>query len=199
MKINVKLNSKSIDKAIERLQQAKSKMPKMIHDFLYELYLWFVNRANTHLDNSDIGKSVIEGIKTGWSYSIVGNTLKIINTDDKAVFVEFGVGFMGQQIPHPNASETGYDYDIRPKNNHYWVFYADDFEDVDMHEGYLVKPTNAGNHSLSVSGGGSSGGYWIITKGSWGDLYAYQTLVDLQTERRTLSSIWRKVKVKHWG
>ena len=204
-KITASLNINSIQKAIKQLNEIKKELNStMLYDFLARCCDWFIKRANEHLSNSDIVKSVIIDIQNHWAQPLFTNTnnkltATITNNSDKAVFVEFGVGSIGARIPHPEASETGYEYNVpsSAKRQGYWTFYADDWEDVDMHSGYLVKPAGSG-HSVSITGDSpSSGGYWITTKGSWGELYAYQALVDMESSG-ILKTLWKETKKKYW-
>lgn len=204
MKIKAGLNSKSIGKMIDNLKNCEYQLRReMVFDFLRECCKWFIERANKHLDRSDVGANVIKSIQNGWTWAIGEKSATIINTSSKAVFVEFGVGMVGGTIPHPEVP-VDYQYDKndhQSKSNGYWVYYANTLDDVDMHEGYIVRTANGGGHKLTINdnGIGASGGFWIITKGSWGDMYAYNTLVDLQTEKKVMSGLWQKVKEKYWG
>jgi hypothetical protein len=196
MEIKLSLNTKSIDKAIKKLEREKKRLENvMISEFLEECGLWFINRANLHLSQSDIGKEIVYDIQSNWTLPTVvksGNTYTMVveNYSDKAVFVEFGVGLVGSQIPHPQASKENYIYDKNGYGNStangYWVYYLDDLEEVDMHKGYQYKDSKYG-------------GYWIITKGSWRDMYAYNTLMDMTTEGKVLKGLWTKVKQKYWS
>lgn len=211
MEIKLSLNTKSIDRAIKQLEKEKKRLENvMVKEFLLECGLWFIDRANFHLSQSDIGKNVIKDIQSNWAYpkfskSGSAYTMVVENYSDKAVFVEFGVGLVGSQIPHPQASKENYIYDKNGYGNStangYWVYLVDNLDNVDMHEGYIVRPTNASNHTVSLTeqGVSASGGYWIITKGSWRDMYAYNALMDMTTEGKVLKGLWTKVKQKYWS
>ena len=192
MKLEIGLSRESINKAIKALRNEEKRLnSQMIPDFLIECCKWFINRANKYLDKSQIGQNVVNGIKDSWSYSVLADkkTARVVNDNNKAVFVEFGVGLMGQSIPHPNAKSEGYIYDSHERTasgNPYWVFNVDSEEDVDMQQGYIFK--NA-----------KDGGLWIITKGSWGELYAYRTLMDFSLEKKVLKGLWTKIKLRYWG
>lgn len=192
MKIDVQLNTQSIQKAIESLKKAENQLKtKMIPDFLVECCKWFIQRANRYLDKSQIGQNIVNEIKNSWSYtvSLDGKSARVVNDDDHAVFVEFGVGLVGGQIPHPMASVEGYEYNqdtAKKRYDGYWVFNVESESDVDMQQGYISK--NAKN-----------GGLWIITKGSWGELYAYRTLMDFSLEKKVLQGLWKKIKLRYWG
>ena len=194
MKITVGLNQKSVKNAINALKNAKKQLQgEMMQDFLTECCLWFINRANQHLDKSDIGKNVIDDIKSHWSYVVTKNKAKIINDSDKAVYVEFGTGQVGNEIKHPLADKLGYNYDVPTPSKftskdggHYWIYCVDGEEDIDQHP----------NPDMLKY---SKGGMFMITRGSWGEMYAYNTLVDMQIETRVVKGLWQKIKEKYWG
>jgi hypothetical protein len=187
-KIVIELNKKSVENAIKKLNEVEKKLKDgvMISDFLAGVCEWLIFRASTYVKDSDIGENVKSDINAGWSYVVSGKNAKITNNSDKAVFVEFGVGSMGEQIPHDNAEQTEYQYNVN--NRHYWVYNVDSVEDVDMHKGYIAKPRKDGS-------------IWIITKGSWRVMYAYQAIVDakvdLMNQNGQIAQIWKTVKSRY--
>ena len=191
-KIVVHLDQKSIKSAIKRLNNLKAQFQSgiIISEFLEGVCKWLIFKASTYVKNSDIGENIKDDINNHWSYTVSGNSAKITNDSDSAVFVEFGVGSMGQKIPHDMASKSGYDYNVGNKINSsgYWVFKAESEEDVDMHKGYMAKPR-------------SDGSLWIITKGSWRVMYAYQAIVDARADllnrNGEIAQIWNTVKSRY--
>lgn len=186
MKITVALNNKSIKDAIKQLNNVKKQMvTNIVPEYLELVCKWLIDRASWYVTNSDIGENVKADINSHWSYTITGNSAKIVNDSDKAVFVEFGVGSMGARIPHENASQTGYNYNVHDRT--YWVYPVKSLEDVDMHKGY--KTADGGDN------------IWIITKGSWRVMFAYQAIVDAKEDLRNpngeLAKLWRGVKVRY--
>ena len=184
MKYTLKLNSRSVNALKKRIQIMKSNIPILMERFLKDVAEWIIEKAKWYVENSDIGANVKADINDHWSYTISGKSAKIVNDSDKAVFVEFGVGSMGAMIPHDMAKSEGYQYNV---NDHtYWVFTVEDEEDVDMHQGYQTK--NA-----------PDGQIYIITKGSWRVMYAYQSIVDAKDELRKVGGgeigrLWKKAK-----
>ena len=110
MKIEVGLNKKSIKNAIKQLNAIKKTVPKMQQEFLMEVAHWITERANDYITKSDLGSLVKDQIRGSWSYEPTANGVKIINRAEKAVYVEFGVGIVGQSQSHPKATEEGYEY-----------------------------------------------------------------------------------------
>ena len=42
----------------------------MVDEFITECCVWFINRANQHLLNSDIGRNVVQDIIEHWSFTV---------------------------------------------------------------------------------------------------------------------------------
>lgn len=192
MNIQVNLSEKSIKNAIKQLKALKSKLQtEMIPEFLRLCCEKIRDKANFYLEQDNIGKNVVDDIKNHWRIEISGNSAKLINDSEHAVYVEFGVGLMGQLIPHKKAKEVGYQYNLRQAKgkSEYWVYQVSSLEDVDMHEGYMYDVTKDGK-------------FWIITKGSWRVMYAYHAITWAQNELQKphggeIGKIWQGVKVRY--
>lgn len=73
--IKVSLNSKSIDDAIKELQKAQEQLKsKMLAEFMIKSCRWMVDKANDYLDKSNIGKNVINDIKSHWTFDPTPNS-----------------------------------------------------------------------------------------------------------------------------
>lgn len=177
MKINVELNENSIKKAISVLKKYKM----AIKGFYSDVCDYLIELANRYLDSSDIGESVKADIKSSWHRQISENGVKIYNDSDKAVFVEFGVGEIGQNNPHPNSGAEGYAYNV-PSVNKYgtenhpnqstWRFIVKNIDEVDLEDGYYEKWRMA------------SGATKIITTGSPAVMYAYNAIVTAREDSK---------------
>lgn len=183
MKLNVELSPKSIQEAIKKLQFAKKQMKgNMMKDFLEDVCMWIINRANMYLDNSDIGEFVKADIKNGWEYEFTDDGAKLINRTEKAVFVEFGVGVIGETDPHPNASAEGYEYNVENPSKSAdgsWSFFTNTNE--------LDLPTNAllahnWYNDMRGRGGESGKRLFVMTRGTQGVMYAYNAVVDARND-----------------
>lgn len=203
MRINVRLNERSIDNAIQQIEKIKHELENKIFDnFIVRCYRYFVERADIYLNGSNIGENVINDIQFGWELKepvTVGSSgngfvklARFVNTADKAVFVEFGVGDVGERNPHKNAVEAMYEYNV-PSLSKYagqhhdentWRFYARDRSDIDLIEGnYETWPT-------------ANGRIKVITTGSPSVMYAFNALQDLRAE---IPKIWKEIKIEYWG
>lgn len=195
--IKVGLSTKSIAFAIRRLENIKkATLPRMIHDFLTECCEWIINEANSQLDTSERGAEVIDDIKSRWSYVVSENGFaKIVNSAEKAVYVEFGVGVVGQGKPHPNADEAGYDYN-RPSlaKDIYdaWYFYADGKESLDIPLNSIVWSSNL----QPRSGKDSPNRLKVYTAGAEGDMFLYNAMMNLISSGQ-VHKIWNNIKEKY--
>jgi hypothetical protein len=192
MKYTFGLNVKEIQRVRNELLKIKKKLPLMTKDFLEDVALWLINRANFHLNNSDIGENVKIDIRNGWTYEFTANGIKITNTTDKAVFVEFGVGIVGQQDAHPQASAEGYEYNKDSpykdrKGTGTWVFKST-LQNLDLPQANVQFAYNNTNSD-----------YAIVTQGAKGVWYAYNAIVDANMELAKanggeIGALWEKVK-----
>lgn len=188
MKITVGLNQKSVKNAINALKNAKKQLQgEMLDEFYKECYNYFVGRANYHLLSSGIGDLVIAEIQSSWRYERTVNGAKFTNDAEKAVYVEFGVGLIGSESKHPNATATGYEYNVPSQSklaDGSWVFRS--------YEDELDIPQNA----ITSRDFTADGRLRILTSGTKGCFYAFNALEDL---RLVYKKIWEEIKIKYWG
>ena len=169
------------------MKEKKKLYRKMTNFFLRRSCTWIKNRANFYLDQAPIGIATIEEIKRGWQEpKIVGNRAYMRNTDGKAVFVEFGVGVVGQQEQHANASTTGYAYNVPseakdPSGG--WYFFVE------------WNRTNIPSSDLEQLYSDAEGS-WYYTHGTTGQNYTYQALMDYESSGK--KEVWEIVKSKYW-
>lgn len=191
MKINIELNQKSIQEAKRKLLQLKKAVPLATKDFLEDVAMWLIDRANIHLDNSDIGENVKIEIRNGWVYNFTANGIQITNSTDKAVFVEFGVGIVGQQDSHPQANAENYEYNIPNRAKFlggYWSF-EQSLSDLDL-------PLDSVDYEKSTNG------FVFLTQGAKGVWYAYNAIQDAKMELTRpnggeIGALWEKAKRKY--
>lgn len=183
MRIKIELNKKSIANAINRLNNLKSQIDnEMLPEFFSECYRFFIDRCSDYLGVSSVGENVKDDINSSWHYEPTKNGAKIYNDSIKAVFVEFGVGMIGQENKHNNADSQGYKYNIGAKINDdgYWIFNATDDEEIDIQREFIENRT----------------AHTVKTKGSPAIMYAYNALEDLRIQ---CPIIWENIKIKYWG
>ena len=199
MKIEIALNKQSIKNAIKKLNAIKKTVPAMQQEFLVEVAHWITDRANDYITNSDLGSLVKDQIRGGWSYEPTANGVKIVNRAEKAVYVEFGVGIVGQSQAHPNANVEGYEYNMDSPSkteDGTWYFWTNSNE--------LDLPLN----SLTDIRGfddfrGKQGKRLVVgTRGAKGVWYAYNAIVDAQMELAKanggeIGKMWEDIKARY--
>jgi hypothetical protein len=201
--INIYLNPDSISSAISQLNYIKNVFPKMVSELLMGAALIVTEKANLYIDISDIGNLVKEDIKSGWVYEPIPSGMGIIvkNTSDKSVYVEFGVGIVGQQDSHPNANVTGYEYnkDSPSKSSDgSWAFFVDS-ERLDLPINSLL----AHNWYKGKRGKNGIAGQrlFIMTKGAKGVWYTYNAIADSYAELATgggaIKALWESIKMRY--
>lgn len=190
MKISFGFDVKSINKAIETLKKAKAQLQgEMLTELLNGCCEWLVGRANELLSLSDVGSLIKQDIENSWQITVIDNVAKVTNFSDKAVYVEFGVGIVGEQSEHPNATKTSYWYDLHSwskDERRGWRFTIDDKRNLDLPQSAIITQDENYNGDLT-----------IYTYGAKGAMYAYNALVDLK--EYGAKKVWEQVKQKYWG
>jgi hypothetical protein len=226
-KINVELNQKSIQNAIKELTQIKNLFTKstIVQEFLEEICEWIIKRANKYIDNSQLGELVKLKLRNSWTYQVTKNSAKIINNAHKiqkhqtkegivteevplAVLVEFGVGVVGQNNPHPNADDEGYQYNVprtvygksTKDQNGMWYFWTNS-QDLDIPLNSIVDIR--GYDDFRGIEGEQGKRIIVGTMGTQGLMYAYNAMVDakmeLQNPNSELSQKWNKLIKRYIG
>ena len=197
-KITIELNRQSINNARKYLLNLKKQIPKMQQEFLIQVAHWVTEKANNYINLSDIGSLVKDQIKSGWEYEQTSNGVKIINRTEKAIFVEFGVGIVGQTQSHPNASAEGYEYNMESpykSADGSWSFWLNSNErDLPM-----SAFEDFGTYDDHRKGGKRM---VVTTRGAKGVWYAYNAIVDAQMELAKsgggeIGKIWEDIKARY--
>lgn len=165
--IKINLDAKSFKNAIKEIQAIQDKLKTEVPSLFIDKCLgWIQDKANQYLSQVQMSGNIIADIQGSWNIEPVNSNLKrLVNTSEKAVFVEFGVGSVGQTTPHPNSNETGYEYNIdngKKDIEGRWHFKADSNYDVDLVVGHYTQEND-----------------WVTTKGSPANLYLYNAAMDL--------------------
>lgn len=166
MKIPVKWTTKSIDKAIKEVERYRKHLVNLIPKFLDRCADRVIEIANQKIELFDFDNQIISGIQNGWQKTKGNNTLLLENTNEKAVYIEFGVGQVGATSKHKNASDAGYEYDINNHGQEGWGFYLDADDGVDILSG-LYQDEYVGGNRLH-----------IYTKGSPATMFCFNAIMD---------------------
>ena len=174
----------------------------MMRDFLEDVAVWVINRANFHINKSDVGELVKLEIRNGWEYNFTNEGVLIRNSTDKAVFVEFGVGVVGQAKAHPNASAQSYEYNVdsgKKSTDGSWTFFTNE-QELDLPQSALEEKYTYKNPRGKKGEGGNR--LLVRTHGTQGVWYAYNAIVDAKVELSKanggeIGALWEKVKSRY--
>ena len=192
MKLTINLDTKSVQNAIKELYRAKSLVPAAIDELLALSCQRLVLLANQNLEWVEIGDMVKEKIKASWSYTVLNGVATLVNEYQKAVYVEFGTGIVGEQNPHKNARKAGYDYNVdSPYKDEQgrWTFYTD-YEDLDM-------PMDALS-DITVFRKDNASRMQIRTSGAPATMFVFNAIMRFKSEKHA-QQLWEQVKEKYWG
>lgn len=187
-KIVVELNRKSIQDAIKQLKNTKKIIQKqMMLEYMQRSAEWIRDRANDLVSLADIGENVKEAIKDYWFIEKISDShIVLYNISEKAAYVEFGVGIIGQSSQHPNANNAGYEYNVKSEykfGQGFWQFNVEDRSWLDIPEDAIVyqNVTNSGET--------------IITQGTEGVWYLYNAVEDYKL--REQKRLWEELTKKY--
>lgn len=172
MKVNIKLSKNSVKSVIKKVEEVKEKAQnELIKTFLQKSIARIIELANQNLMATDIGFDVKNLIQNSWETSeIVNNKITLSNTaefekgENLAVFVEFGVGIVGQSNNHTMSGEAGYNYNVpSAAKDQYgnWVAFVDGEGSMNIESGYYEKYN-------------TSNGIMIKTQGSPATMFLYK-------------------------
>lgn len=187
MKLNVSLfDKKSYKSAINQVKNLRDiTFPQMRKEFLKRCCEKIIELAKQELLFVDIGDLVKSEISYSWEYEISDNKARLINTSDKAVYVEFGVGVVGGESPHPMATESGYQYNVPSgykMNDNSWIFHIENDESLDISSDNILARKNE---------------HLVMTRGQKGYMYLFNAVEDFKTNGYA-KDIWNELK-KEYG
>ncbi len=196
MKARITVDKKSLNKVLEKIEEIKSLVQnQMLGDLLNDCCAAIVRRSNEKLQLLDIGDNVKSEIAINWhTEKISTNKIALINSSDKSVYVEFGVGIVGQENPHEIADIAGYKYNMPSEYKHAgnyhdentWRFKKKSKNDIDLQDGYYEEWMT------------KDGSLKIITRGSPSTMFVYNSVMDFANEQEA-ATIWAKIKKKYLG
>lgn len=190
-KININFSVKSIKNAMGNLQKIEDALKNLaIQRFLLKSANRIVELSNLYLMRSeiDIGSQVKDQIIAGWQPPrISDNKVVVENTEDRAMFIEFGVGIIGKQSGYNsntnNANINGYEYDYesgKKKKDRSWVFENTGKSSLDIKEYYVLNEFDGSDNKM-----------YVRTKGQPAQLYVYNALLDFK-ESGEAQRLWNE-------
>ena len=112
--INMTLDAKSIDNAIREIRHIQKQLVEAMNDLIQKLADEGVKEAKAQvaaMDAVDTGE--LERSIYGY-YDPESRIGYVIAGAAHAFYVEYGTGPVGEDNPHPEAAEAGWDYNIGP-------------------------------------------------------------------------------------
>ena len=185
-----KVKIDGLEEMIANFEQCQRELEReMIYVFFQSAYEWIVSKANMYIDQTDIGANTKEQIKIGWQPPKIAKSadryrLEITNTDDSAVFIEFGVGIEGKKMPHTNAKNANpeYRYNIGTKiRGNVWMFPQEDEQEIDIAKKYYWKSKK------------KEGSY--LTRGQPATMYLYKSATEFVL---VAPRIWKETRKMFW-
>lgn len=210
MRYEASLSTKSINSVIRELKKRRQELEgKMIKEFFFECCRTIISYANDNIRDYPIGNSVLFDIMTNWEYAenFTGDRIVLRNKAEKAAYVEFGVGVVAENAPHPIADEVGYDYNIpslakrqsantigygtRQFEDGTWIFYQDQ-DKLDLPPSalddriYFNEPTRDRSRML------------IRTRGTEPTMFLFNAVLRF-VSAGDAKRLWAEIKQRYWG
>ena len=178
MNINVRLNAKSIESAIKKIEAYQKRIDRLIPNFLTACAEKVRDLANANISAYEYDTEIIAEITSLASWVIEttqDGVVTLRNTSEKATYIEFGVGQIGEGT-HTEAQKAGYQYDINSHGAKGWGFYVGEGESLDLRQPYYNE-TYKGDK------------FWVWTKGEPATMFAFNALMEFR-EKELYKGIW---------
>lgn len=205
MRYTTTLSTKSINAVVKDLKKKKTELEKtMVKEFFFDCCRKIIEYANANINSYPIGNNVLFDIMTNWEYvkSFTGHSIVLRNKAEKAAYVEFGVGIVAENSPHPLANDVNYDYN-RPsfakstaiaqgKPDGTWVFYQNQ-DDLDL-------PTSALDDRIYFNEPNTrrSNRMLIQTRGTEPTMFLFNAVLKF-VNNNDAKKIWESIKQRYWG
>jgi hypothetical protein len=203
-----RLSVNECEKAIAALRQAQDNIARFSYEFIEASLEFLKKRAAYHLRNSpptDTDDAAKKEIIASFETFNDGKIGRLVSNHEKAAFLEFGVGIIGEEMSHVlvNDGEIAWEYNQEPQvktigskrvSPDLWSVRKSKF-DEHPHKGALIK-TQLNGSIVEVSDAWWLEGYGL-TQGYVGAAYMYNALVDYTNRyqeigRQVLTKILKK-------
>ena len=121
--IKVKLDTKSLGRAIKELKKYQKKVDGAGESLVHSLTEQGVSLAQlnaSYMNIYDTGE-LVRGIDSQYQ----GDKGYVMSTAPHSAFCEFGTGVVGASSPHPNPTLAGWKYDINEHGEEGWWYWKD--------------------------------------------------------------------------
>lgn len=213
------LSTKSINAVVKDLKKKKTELEKtMVKEFFFECCKKIIEYANANINSYPIGNNVLFDIMANWHYadSFTGKSIVLSNRAEKAAYVEFGVGIVAENSPHPIASEVNYEYNKptlakrRSENTigigtrHFadgtWIFYTNE-NDLDLPPSALEDRIIFNEQRASSNTDGvvsKSNRILVRTRGTEPTMFLFNAVLKF-INNNDAKTIWENIKLMYWG
>lgn len=191
MHINIDLSKKSIENAIKQIKAVQKKVQtELPRVYLQKCVEWIKNTANFNLKTHYLSDDIVSKIENAWDTEYLSNNyIRLINTEDTATYLEFGVGIVGQENRHTVATNAGYKYNVPSeykKEDGSWRFYLEEGEGVDL---------NVGTYNVYYTKNGKKK---VVTKGSPANMFLFKAMKEFETSGK-YKELWEQAKAEVIG
>jgi len=184
------LSSKSINAAIKRIKQIQKQIQSSIqNEFIRLSLLWIRDNAIQRLNSEALDEIIKSKIADSFSIEYAPGIGKLINSSDKAVYIEFGVGAVGEGS-HPNAPVAGYEYNVpsdKKNADGSWTFTRRTTAGIDIKEENRLESAQ--------KGGGEA--IQITTRGQSGSLFMYNAAMDYANNPAIIQMLYNQAFNKY--
>lgn len=191
MKIEIRLNAKSLDKAVKQLKQTETNYKALVKQYLISSCEWVRDRAIKYVNAADLGQQYKDELtnKANWFIEPTRGYYLLRLHSFHGYMIEFGVGIIGQgtyiatnglQLP------ANYDYNIPTEHklpDNSWIF-AGDRENVDIRQENIMSVEEKDDKD------------YIRTKGNQAVMFLYNAAMDFKSEG-AYQSIWQRLKKRY--
>lgn len=170
-KLSFDLSAKSVNAVIKKLKKDIELLQGSVNqEFIRLSLLWIRTKAIENLTASEIDNIIVDKILQGFEIEVHANYGKLINSESKAVYIEFGVGIEGAGS-HPAANTAGYEYNVPSNKKHAdgsWTFKRRIASGIDIKPENFEEAERAYGNTVLI----------ITTYGQKGELYLYNAVMD---------------------
>lgn len=215
MRYETSLSSRGINAIVKELKKRRQELEKtMVREFFYECCTKIIKYANDNIRGYPIGGNVLLDIMTSWERvdNPMSNGVILRNKAEKAAYVEFGVGAVAENEPHPKASEVGYEYNVPSTAKIYsstsgagfkygtWFFYTNE-NDLDLPPSALEDRIIHDEQRASKRADGEvtkSNRMVIRTRGTEPTMFLFNAVIKF-LNNGDAKRIWEGIKQRYWS
>lgn len=189
------LSEKGIKKINREIDEIVKNLNNNVNIEFIRLSLeWIKDRASKYLLESGHDLDLINAINASWSESFTKTSGKLINDYEKAAYIEFGVGAVGEENSYPKqfATELHWEYNLPTNSKNYmtgeWTFVVDNYDIIDIRKENITKQEIAGLGKTAIT-----------TMGNQGAMFMYNAIMDYANNISIPGELYKKAVTKFLG